>query len=305
MKRSTVSLKGARTDFLNGRGMGINIIVNNLKRPNPYTIYINITGGLGNQLFQIACAYAYSRITNGKLEIPHIKSIKNRQVYWDTLLRKVKRYLVTDLDTSQMEIFTETNALMYKNIGLLSSKGKNLVGYFQTSKYFYNDEIKNEIKELFRPEQEFIDQVSSKYGYILNQDSVRDRVVVVHSRRTDYLSLGSYYNILDSNYYKKAISIMTERVNNPIFLLCGDDNKFWENIKNDISSQYIILEENVILTFTLLQQFNNFIMANSTFIWWCVWLSKDSKNVIAPSRWFGSSGPSQYSDIYESSWILL
>lgn len=308
MKRSSVSLKGARSEFLNSRGVALNGIVNNLKMPDPYTIYVNICCGLGNQLFQIACGYAYSRITNGKLAIPHIKNSGNRPVYWDTLLRKVNKYLVTELYTSQMETFRENYALMYKNIGLLRPQGKNMIGYFQTSKYFYNDDIKDEIKELFRPEQDFIDEIISKYGHILDE-SVRDRVVVIHSRRTDYLTSGNYYNILDINYYKKAISIMLERVQNPIFLLCGDDNKFWEQVKNDIpevfQNQYFILEENDILTFTLLQQFKNFIMANSTFIWWCVWLSKDTKNVIAPSRWFGSSGPKKYSDIYESSWILL
>jgi hypothetical protein len=42
-------------------------------------------------------------------------------------------------------------------------------------------------------------------------------------------------------------------------------------------------------------------MANSSFMWWCVWLS-DAKNVIAPSKWFGPEGPTPYDDIFEESW---
>ena len=64
------------------------------------------------------------------------------------------------------------------------------------------------------------------------------------------------------------------------------------------------LNDTDINTFTLLQNFNNFIMANSTFIWWVVWLS-NSKNVIAPSKWFGPQGPQKYEDIYEDSWIRI
>ena len=44
-------------------------------------------------------------------------------------------------------------------------------------------------------------------------------------------------------------------------------------------------------------------MSNSTFIWWCVWLS-NAQQVIAPSKWFGPLGPSEYEDIYEPSWII-
>lgn len=303
MKRSLYGIKSARSDHLR-----IGALINNMSIPKPSTVYINIIGGLGNQLFQIACAYAYSRITNSKLVIPYIERSGNRPVYWDTLLRKVKKYLVKNFDISRMEIFREDYPLMYKNIGPLHPIGKNLIGYFQTSKYYYNDEIKQEIKDLFRPEKDLMDEIYNKYSDTLDE-SIRDRVIVVHSRRTDYLSLGTMYNILDINYYKKAISIMLERVNNPIFLLCGDDNNFWEQIRQDMPEVFdhtnIILEENDILTFTLLQQFKNFIMSNSTFIWWCVWLSKDVKNVIAPSKWFGSGGYSKYSDIYEPSWALI
>jgi hypothetical protein len=63
-------------------------------------------------------------------------------------------------------------------------------------------------------------------------------------------------------------------------------------------------EDSDIFTFTLLQEFYNYIMSNSTFIWWCIWLS-NAKKVIAPSQWFGPNGPKQFTDIYEKGWELI
>ena len=110
---------------------------------------------------------------------------------------------------------------------------------------------------------------------------------------------------MESNY-KEAINRIVKKVNNPIFILSSDDNKFWDEIRDDISETrkytYMILNnETDINTFILFQQFNNFIMSNSTFIWWIVWLA-NAKNVIVPSKWFGPSGPKDYNDIYEDNW---
>jgi len=72
----------------------------------------------------------------------------------------------------------------------------------------------------------------------------------------------------------------------------------------DIKYPHIILEENDINTFALLQQFHYFIMSNSTFIWWCAYLA-NTKKVIVPAKWFGPAGPYPYDDIYEDEWIRM
>jgi hypothetical protein len=69
----------------------------------------------------------------------------------------------------------------------------------------------------------------------------------------------------------------------------------------DSSKEY---NESDIDTLILLQQFKHCIMSNSTFIWWAVWLGNFT-NVIAPSKWFGPTGPKQWEDIYEPSWIRI
>lgn len=267
-------------------------------------VSVNIMGGLGNQLFQIATAYAYAKKENATLQIQHILSNGKRPVYWNTLLTKLQPYLVNTLPS--LPKWSEDLPTMYKEIIPLPPQGLFLSGYLQSSKYFYNNIIKNEIKDLFRPNQEYLEDIINKYKYLLDH---REKVIVIHARRTDYLQFSEVHGPLTYDYYQKAIHHMISNIQNPIFLLTSDDNHFWNEIRHHIpilfSNPHIILDnESDIHTYTLLQQFNHFIMSNSTFIWWCVYMA-DAKNVIAPSQWFGPKGPSPFHDIFENNWILL
>ena len=268
-------------------------------------VSVNIMGGLGNQLFQIATAYAYARKTGGVLQIPHILDNGNRPVYWESLLQQVKPFLVQSLPP-HLELWKEQQCTMYADIGPLPIQGKYLKGYLQTSKYFYNDTYKQEIKELFMPQPEMFEDCKARYAYLLEN---KDRVVVMHARRTDYLKAADIHGPLTGAYYCEAVQRIMKHIQNPIFLLCSDDQTFWNEIREDIvpvfKHEHIILDDNSdIRTFTLLQQCHHFIMANSTFIWWCVWMA-DAKHVIAPSKWFGPEGPYPYDDIFEDGWELI
>ena len=63
-------------------------------------IYIEIMGGLGNQLFQIFCGIAYSfenkipfKINNNKFDIVSpLDNISKRPTYWDNFLLNLNKF---------------------------------------------------------------------------------------------------------------------------------------------------------------------------------------------------------------------
>lgn len=267
-------------------------------------ISVNIIGGLGNQMFQLASAYAYAKNYKYKLSILRNKlAYDGRALYWDNILKKWDRYLVNSIPNT-LSIWREQIATKYIPIPKSPANGLYLQGYYQSSKYFNNNRIKSEIKELMKPSRELFEEINQKYKYLIEN---KERIIVVHARRTDYLLHSDIHNPLSTDYYIQAINKMLKKISDPIFLFSSDDNIFWNELKEvypkiNHYEQYILENESDINTMTLLQQFSYYIMSNSTFIWWCVWLSYYTKYVVAPSKWFGPKGPQEYEDIYEESW---
>ena len=270
-------------------------------------VYIDIKGGLGNQLFQIATAYAYSKKNKAQLSIYRRLNNGNRATYWDSVLKSFEPYFV-DNPITNLNTWDEKMATMYTEIPLLNNVQLN--GYFQSEKYFEGEKIKEELKMHLRPSETISSYIQNRYANLISN---RDRVIVVHSRRTDYVTHANVHGPLPSTYYKEAIGIMLDDIKyiekDPVILLCGDDEGYWETIKDDLKEVYphmcvLFHNESDINSFALLQQFHYFVMSNSTFIWWCVWMA-ETRRVIAPKQWFGPHGPSNWDDIYHPDWKRL
>lgn len=273
---------------------------------DPPCVSVSIMGGLGNQMFQIATAYAYAKRTGGRLQLLQNKRESDgRSMYWDSTLYRWTPYITNSIPQGMLR-WDEVDSTVYTPIPELPPPGLYLQGYFQSSKYFGPTETCREIRERMKPSPEQIDYIQTKYADLLRQ---RDRVVVVHARRTDYLRdewMVRFHGPLTIDYYQRAMERMAAHVQSPIFLLCSDDNRFWTENASALpllhtNEHHRLSEETDVHTLALLQQFQHFIVANSTFSWWAAWLA-EARHVIAPNRWFGPAGPQRYEDIYEDSW---
>lgn len=238
-------------------------------------VTINLQGGLGNQLFQIATTYALSRRNNDEccFDIDgHRIGLQGRDAlnYKNTIYRKLKNQKI-DCD----EMFNE-NGFHYQEIPYKPNLKLN--GYFQSEKYFAD--YRDEILDLFEPTEDILEYINKKYGHLLNNENTCS----IHIRHGDYLRFPDHHPILPPTYYNESFKNFG---NDYTYLVFSDNISWCEKVFNHINFNLISGEQDYIDLYVMSLCKNN-IMANSSFSWWGSYLNKnENKKIIAPSPWFG------------------
>jgi hypothetical protein len=276
-----------------------------------------LQGGIGNQLFQIANAYAYARRHGNSLAINYSLSFCPNQGYTaikykDTLYKKIPetniryeefsiRYKETSFRYVSIPDFTDMPSLIVGDIRntirpTLDLRTANILleGYFQSEKYF--KEYSKDIRELFSFPSEVIDKVES---FLKQFDKP---LVGVHIRRGDYKKFLKVHGIRDSSYYEEASRIIGVKKYQGI--ICSDD---WNSVDSEMRFSEAIkspfLDE--LEDLYLLSRCDALILSNSSFSWWASYLTKDKSIVIAPVNWFAKEGPQDYYDVFREEWKLI
>ena len=263
------------------------------------TTALNPRGGLGNQMFQIAAAYAHAKENKNILKIRRLKdSDEKRPRYWSNMFVNCIPFLYDLLDSELKDWHQPHNGIT--TYTPIPEGSWRLHGLFQCSQYFAK--YKEEIRTLFTPSPEIQTMVKYKYADLLSKENV----VVVHARRGDYLGLSHVMTVLPEFYYRIAMNKIKEDMGGvtPHFLFVCEEPDFWKLVVNPTDSYTILEEPDEVLTMALITQFQNFIIANSTFSWWAAWLSGAAR-VYAPAHWFGPCGPENHSELYEPGWIVI
>ena len=137
-------------------------------------IIIQLSGGIGNQLFQLANAYQISINYSEELLICNINS-SGRNVYWESILSKFKNTLISIEKYRELKqksrIYNWAMTRFEYKIELDSSIDYYCIeGYYQSYKYF----DKLQFNKLLNIEEN------------LNIPNVTLQDVAIHIRRTDY-----------------------------------------------------------------------------------------------------------------------
>jgi hypothetical protein len=271
-------------------------------------VSIDLQGGLGNQLFQIATAYAYAQEHGADLFFPETWDTRaDRPSIWTTYLKQ-HPFTLMPKDAFQS---IQWNKVQERGFGYSPIPPPSMTpycklnGYFQCSKYFgrHADEIRVLLQIPCVQRAKALERLREQGIYD------PDGWIVAHVRRGDYIqpNFSSYHNVTTPEYFQAARKEIEKR-------LGGQRTVVWITEDPDYIYKTTyrygdrVLSGDSIHDFAALSLFRHVIMSNSSYSWWAVWLNPqhyDSRYICAPSRWFGPAGPKDYETVYEPGWILM
>lgn len=251
-------------------------------------------GGLGNYMFQIAAAYAYSKrygfhvgFNCAESSGPH----KHITEYQNNVLKGIDLYYVRKNQPLQHleKGFHYQEIPNYKSDLLLN-------GYFQSEKYF--NDFDSEIRNLF---MSYEIEIGEELKSILDNENTCS----IHVRRGDFLKHPNHHPVQNMNYFLKAIKQMPK---DSVFLIFSDDIEWCKQNFPDLPEKFKFIKgykdyEDLYI----MSKCKNNIICNSTFSWWGAWLNNNpDKLVIAPKNWFGPAYAGyNTNDLYCENWVKI
>ena len=276
---------------------------------------MRIKGGLGNQLFQYASAYALSKRLNQKLvfdpsftanmtargyKLPLLRVDTDEIVFMEQLPKKVtflknlyvnKACRMLNLakhDCGSCVYWLETKDEWQPDFFSIEEDNLYVDGYFQSENYFkqHRKELLKQIQPKYEAEQDYLKALS---------DIQRYNSVAVHVRRSDFKKDNcEFHYLLDETYYQHAIQKIRTEVENPVFFWFSDDMEWVKEhigASNDFHFMCIKTKHGDIDDMMLMKNCKHIITANSTFSWWAAWLNEHEDAIrIVPKKPYGMEG---------------
>ena len=288
-------------------------------------IYKEITGRLGNQMFQYAAVKAYKKKhklndeiildfeklkllgtpengfcdqlkefnTDGNYKSGKVKANVIQKIY--ILIIKVITYYLLKNKENRIYKFQKKIQKMINKKGIYFfsygyynfelCKKKNKLFYGDFESKDYFDFIREDLIKDFTPKHEPLKQNEELYRIANDKNSV-----CISIRRGDFITdseIAKKHLVCTEKYYYDAVKLMEKKLKNPKFIIFSDDVD-WCKKNMDFPKDSVYETDNnpVWEKLRLMYSCNNFIISNSTFSWWAQYLSRNSnKIVIAPNKW--------------------
>lgn len=284
-------------------------------------IIIQMSGGLGNQMFQYALYLKLKKLgkqvkfdsissyhrDNARpvqlavFDIQYPEATKEEMVEMTDSSLKFRDRVRRKLKGRKTKEYREDHFGYDPNV--LLQDPAYLVGYYQSELYF--SDIKDEVRKAFT----FDEYVITPETLEMKKRIEETESVSIHVRRGDYLNAEDVYgDICTDAYYDAAIEYMLEKHPNATFYLFTNDMTWADFFVHGREHANIVIvkgntEYTGYLDMYLMKNCKHNIIANSSFSWWGTWLNDNpDKTVIAPSVWL-KNDPGR--DIYTDNMILI
>lgn len=291
-------------------------------------VIIRLKGGMGNQMFQYAFGRRIAKQLNTELRID-LSLLLDRargedHVYRDydlTIFKVPHRFLVSP--TALRLLYKTKSSKICKFTRQYLASGKNYVkephfgvvedlltqptdntiyeGWWQSERYF--SDIADEIRQVFS----FVHPLLPR-SETLMKDIQQSNAICLNVRRTDFLKVDNL-NTTNKDYFLRGAKTIAEKVAEPHFFIFSDDVEWCRaNLHLDYPTTVVGHEhkgEKFGNYMRLMMACQHFIIPNSSFAWWAVWLNTNKeKMVIAPKNWFNDSAYDT-SDLVPDAWMRM
>lgn len=277
---------------------------------------IEISGGLGNQMFQYALGMElklrgfYVTYDDKKIlvkgnqhngfELERAFKIKyTRNGVWENFIVTICKAQNKLISKEKGMILVDKEPTSINEI--MSKKKIYLRGYWQRPNYWEN--CRGQLKDTFKFK---IDHIDDRTKDIENKIK-KGNSVSIHVRRGDYLwaeNAGTRMEICTLEYYKKAISYIQEKVKNCSFYIFSDEPEWVRANFSELEYELVDWNrgENSYLDMYLMSLCKHNIIANSSFSWWGAELNcNKEKMVVSPSRWYNGMS----SELIMHDWVKM
>ena len=276
-------------------------------------ITCNLMGGLGNQLFQIFATISYAIKSRNDFKFLNAEQLGGgsttlRYTFWNTLLYRLKPFLIDDIPLNIRVIrergFTYNELPVYEMVG----NDSLIFGYFQSYKYFYeNYDTIYKLLSISGTKAKLLDKIC--YDEFYFKDTIS-----MHFRIGDYKKIQHVHPLMTKDYYDRCLEFITSKKPDTNFIVmyfCEDCDiedvtKIVKYLEGKFVNFKFIRGDNKLADWEqmlLMSCCHHNIIANSSFSWWSAYLNEWSdKMVCYPSVWFGPSAPHNTSDLCPPDW---
>lgn len=274
---------------------------------------VELQGGLGNQLFQLAFALElrarghHVALNAGAISAdrglqvagllpPDVKLSHDRQPS-----RGPVAALTYRLAGGPRLVQERSLAFSHSMINLSSSRSQVLRGYWQSERYFPTvaDEFRSRVLKEFSTGL-------TPAGQRLSEWAQSNPSASLHVRRGDYVTnaaAAATHGVLPMSYYDQAVDRLGAEVQVYVF---SDDLDWARAAFSGDRFRFVDGRHSVTAAgeLALMSAFSVHIVANSSFSWWGAWLGGPDHTVISPRKWFADDHLDDR-DIVPGRWLRI
>jgi hypothetical protein len=267
-------------------------------------IEVEISGGIGNQLFQYAAALSLSRRFRARLvidlswfnkksrhsstrifQLPEFVEVRNLDVTSSVLhpfARRANCYIRRQTQLRDSQVSPE------EFHSITTQRSIRMRGYWQSERYFTS--VKSMLRDMLLEKR----IVATEAALWMKSVGLIDSVGI-HVRRGDYVSnrrTNKFHGVCDSTYFEKGLEYVQALRSVRRAIVFSDDIE-WCKRNLQLNAELVFMDQSISDAdqLKLMSFCSHHVISNSTFSWWAAWLGHTNGQVVVyPKRWFADGG---------------